>query len=117
MSEAHRTENQKVYDYLDHPPKRWRQLGANGAWVQRDDGPWVKFADMDLYMLEGGELMKRCIELLDLGRAVAKEVLQDSTYSGDEAKYWNSHARASRLALFAEGNLERLREFSKGSAT
>lgn len=59
---ADRTTDQKTHDYLDHPPQRWHQLGANGAFVERSDGEWVKHADMDLYMFEGSELMKQAIE-------------------------------------------------------
>jgi len=51
-----------VIDYLDTPPQRWHQLGANGAFVERADGEWMKFADVDLYMFEGGQLMLQMVE-------------------------------------------------------
>lgn len=50
------SEDRRMIDYLDKPPQRWHQLGANGAFVERADGEWVKFEDMDLYMFEGGQL-------------------------------------------------------------
>lgn len=58
-------------------------------------------------------------EMLELGQAVAREILSESSYSGRAATYWNGELgtlRSSRLALFAEGNLERLRELTERAA-
>jgi hypothetical protein len=49
---------QQVVDYLDHPPQRYTFTG--GSYVTDNPrGEWVKHADMDLYMLEGGQLMQQ----------------------------------------------------------
>ena len=48
-------------------------------------------------------------ELMRFGQEVAREILKDSVYSGREVTYWNGEVgknRSSRLALFAEGDLE-----------
>lgn len=54
--------------------------------------------------------------LLELGQAVAGDIVRNSVYSGETATYANHSERSARLALFAEGNLERLREFTKRAA-
>lgn len=63
MSADHSPSNSKVYDYLDHPPQRYRhqfqKASGSREMVADGEGEWVKFEDMDLYMLEGGELMKQ----------------------------------------------------------
>lgn len=53
-------------------------------------------------------------ELVRFGQAVAREIVRDSIYSGREVTYWNGETgkdRSSRLALFAEGDLESIRKF------
>jgi len=51
-------------------------------------------------------------ELIYLGAEAAREILQNSVYSGEVATYTNCRERAARLALFVEQDLFRLREFT-----
>lgn len=48
-----------VHDYLNHPPQRWRL--ECGVLIADGEGDLVKFAEMDLYMFEGGQLMLRML--------------------------------------------------------
>ena len=62
------TSKQQVYDYLDHPPQRYSQWCAAShghQMMEKPDGAWVLFKDMDLYMLEGGQLMKQMADKHD----------------------------------------------------
>lgn len=52
--------DQKTVDYLDHPPQRYDLRGL--LRIKSPTGAWVKFQDMDDYMLEGGQLMVRMVE-------------------------------------------------------
>lgn len=54
-----------VIDYLDKPPQRYTCYGKDDfghpydALASEDsDGAWVRFDDMDLYMLEGFQMMR-----------------------------------------------------------
>lgn len=51
-------------DYLDTPPQRYLITAAETAdgrptvvTITDHRGEWVKFEDMDLYMMEGGQLL------------------------------------------------------------
>lgn len=70
----------QVIDYLNKPPQRFNLIAArNERGIIEEplaDGKWVKFDDMDLFMFEGGELMKKLLaKQQDLQRA-ALEVLR-----------------------------------------
>ena len=49
--------SQQVIDYLDTPPKRY-DMDGDGYPIEKPQGEWVKFQDMDNYMLEGGGYMR-----------------------------------------------------------
>ena len=51
-----------MIDYLDNPPQRYAVY--LGDMVESSEGEYVKFADMDLYMFEGAQLMARAITRL-----------------------------------------------------
>lgn len=65
MTEAHRTEDQRIIDYLDKPPQRYDLVAARNERgvieLTEPNGKWVKFADMDLYMFEGSQLMMQSL--------------------------------------------------------
>jgi hypothetical protein len=72
-----------VIDYLDRPPKRYNRMGS--ALIESPTGECVMFADMDLYMFEGGQLMLRMVEkdkqqlaVIERLRAALTEISKDN---------------------------------------
>jgi hypothetical protein len=60
-------------DYLDKTLTRYRDSG-NGPY-EHPEGEWVKFADMDLYMFETGQLLiQTCKEIDRLRAAIDKAI-------------------------------------------
>jgi hypothetical protein len=68
--------SEKVYDYLDHPPQRYELVHKSylgDVMEEQKDGDWVKFEDMDLYMLEGGKLMQQMCDEHDRLLGIVRE--------------------------------------------
>jgi hypothetical protein len=67
-------------DYLDKPPQRFNLVAARNERgiieIEAIEGKWVKFADMDLYMFEGSQLIMQLLAKHKALEAAADEVLR-----------------------------------------